>query len=87
MIICILQAYASATIEDYSNYLMMKYEYKARTALVILPNLISVVLSVYMIKYVLESDLYMGRIIPAAVVTIFFGLVTVCITLKKGKFQ
>ena len=87
VIICMLQAYASATIEDYSNYLMMKYEYKARTALMILPNLISVVLSVYMIKYVLESDLYMGRIIPTAVVTIFFGLVTVCITLKKGKFR
>lgn len=87
VIICMLQAYASATIEDYSNYLMMKYEYKARTSLMILPNLISVVLSVYMIKYVLESDLYMGRIIPTAVVTIFFGLVTVCITLKKGKFQ
>ena len=87
VIICMLQAYASATIEDYSNYLMMKYEYKARTALMILPNFISVVLSVYMIKYVLESDLYMGRIIPTAVVTIFFGLVTVCLTLKKGKFR
>lgn len=83
VIICMLQAYASATIEDYSNYLMMKYEYKARTALMILPNFISVVLSVYMIKYVLESDLYMGRIIPTAVVTIFFGLVTVCLTLKN----
>ena len=87
VIICMLQAYASATIEDYSNYLMMKYEYKARTALMILPNFISVVLSVYMIKYVLESDLYMGRIIPTAVVTTFFGLVTVCLTLKKGKFR
>ena len=87
VIICMLQAYASATIEDYSNYLMMKYEYKARTALMILPNFLSVVLSVYMIKYVLESDLYMGRIIPTAVVTIFFGLVTVCLTLKKGKFR
>lgn len=87
VIICMLQAYASATIEDYLNYLMMKYEYKARTALMILPNFISVVLSVYMIKYVLESDLYMGRIIPTAVVTIFFGLVTVCLTLKKGKFR
>ncbi|WP_288604157.1 oligosaccharide flippase family protein [uncultured Phocaeicola sp.] len=87
VVICMLQAYASATIEDYSNYLMMKYEYKARTALMVLPNLISVVLSVYMIKYVLESDLYMGRIIPTAVVTIFFGLVTVCITLKKGKIR
>lgn len=87
VVICMLQAYASATIEDYSNYLMMKYEYKARTALMILPNFISVVLSVYMIKYVLESDLYLGRIIPTAVVTILFGLVTVFITFKKGKFR
>ena len=82
VIICILQAYASATIEDYSNYLMMKYEYKARTALMILPNLISVVLSVYLIKYVLESDLYLGRIIPTAVVTIFFGCVELCLHSK-----
>lgn len=87
VVICILQAYASATIEDYSNYLMMKYEYKARTALMILPNFISVILSVYMIKYVLASDLYLGRIIPTAVVTIFFGLVTVFLILKKGKFR
>ena len=87
VVICMLQAYASATIEDYSNYLMMKYEYKARTALMILPNFISVILSVYMIKYVLESNLYLGRIIPTAVVTISFGLVTVCLTLKKGKFR
>lgn len=85
VIMCMLQAYATATIEDYSSYLMMKYQYKARTALMILPNFISVILSVYMIKYVLESDLYMGRIISTALVTFLFGLLILFLALKKGK--
>lgn len=87
LVICILQAYASAIIEDYSNYLMMKYEYRTRTALMILPNLISIILSVGMIKFVLRTDLYMGRIIPTAVVTFLFGVIAVFRILKKGKLR
>ncbi len=85
VIVCMLQGYASATIEDYSNYLMMKYKYKSRTALMILPNLISVILSIYMIIFILKSDLYLGRIIPTAVVTIIFGVFIFFIVIKKGK--
>ncbi len=87
VVICIFQAYASATIEDYSNYLMMKYKYKTRTALMILPNLISIVLSVVVIKFVLDSNLYMGRIIPTATVTFVIGIAVVIVVLRNGNFH
>ena len=37
---------SAAIIEDYSYYLMMKFDYKFRTMLMIVPNLLSVVLSI-----------------------------------------
>lgn len=80
-----LHAYATATIEDYSTYLMMKYNYKARTALMVLPNLISVVFSVFVIKFVLKSELYLGRIVPTAAVMILFSILIAFSVLKKGK--
>lgn len=85
VIICMLHAYATATIEDYSTYLMMKYNYKARTALMVLPNLIPVVLSVFVIKFVLKSELYLGRIVPTAAVMILFSILIAFSVLKKGK--
>ena len=41
-----LQSMSAAIIEDYSYYLMMKFDYKFRTMLMIVPNLLSVVLSI-----------------------------------------
>lgn len=87
VVICMLQAYAAATIEDYSTYLMMKYQYKSRTALMILPNLLSVILSIVVIKFVLESNLYMGRIVPTALITFTFGIGIALVVLRKGKIR
>ena len=85
VIICMLHTNSTATIEDYSTYLMMKYNYKARTALMVLPNLISVVFSVFVIKFVLKSELYLGRIVPTAAVMILFSILIAFSVLKKGK--
>lgn len=85
-VICMLQAFATATIEDYSSYLMMKYRYKARTAFMILPNLISVLVSIFTIIFVLQDNLYLGRIIPTATITTLFGIIVVVLVLRKGKF-
>ena len=87
VIICMMHAYATATIEDYSSYLMMQYRYKRRTALMILPNFISVVVSIITIKLILKTNLYLGRIIPTATITTIFGIMIVILVLRKGKIQ
>ena len=46
---CIIQSFGYALINDYSYYLMMRYRYKFRAALMVLPGLISVVLSIFAI--------------------------------------
>ena len=85
LVLCLLQGIAAALIQNYSMYLMMQYRFKFRTALMVLPNLISVILSVCAILFVVKKDcLYMGRIVPTACVYIIFGLLICLLVYKKG---
>ncbi len=84
IILCMLHGLAAALIQNYTHYLMMRYQYKFRTALMILPNLISVILSVGVILFVIKSEKYMGRIVPTAAVNIFFGLLIVLLVYRKS---
>lgn len=85
IVLCLLQSIATALIEDYSMYLMMQYRYKFRTALMILPNLIAVVLSVMAIKFILTDNLYLGRIIPTSFTIILFGIMVCILVYAKSK--
>lgn len=85
VILCLLQGLASAVIQNYSMYLMMKYRYKFRTVLMIFPNLISACLSVVVILVVIKTDLYMGRIIPTALVTSGFGILLIILVYRKSR--
>lgn len=85
IILCLLQSIATALVEDYSMYLMMQYRYKFRTVLMILPNLISVILSVIAIKYLLTKDLYIGRIVPTALTVIIFGILVCVLVYSKSR--
>lgn len=87
IVLCLLQGLASALIQNYSMYLMMLYKYKFRTLLMILPNLISVIISIGAILLILETDLYMGRIVPQALVTLGFGILTVVLVYKKSRIM
>ncbi len=84
-LLCLLQGIASALIQDYSMYLMMLYQYKRRTAFMILPNLISVIISILVIRYVMKENAYMGRIVPTALVTILFGIIVCILVYKKSR--
>lgn len=84
IILCLIQGVASALIQNYSMYLMMQYKYRFRTILMILPNLISVIFSVVVILFVLKTDLYMGRIVPTALVNAGYGLLTVVLVYKRS---
>lgn len=78
IVLCLCQSISTALIEDYSMYLMMQYRYKYRTILMVLPNLLSIILSILVIRFFLSDHLYLGRIIPTAGTMVFFG-VLVCI--------
>ena len=85
IVLCLMQSIASALIEDYSMFLMMQYKYKFRTAIMVLPNLLSVCFSVIAIKCVLSQNFYLGRIIPTAIVFICFGLV-ICVLIYRKSY-
>lgn len=85
VILCIFQGLFSAVLENYSMYLMMQYKYKFRTALMILPNLLSVCLSIVSIIFILKSKLYMGRIVTTALVIIGFGILVLLLIYRKSQ--
>lgn len=83
-LICVSHGLSAALIENYSMYLMMQYKYKFRTILMVLPSLISVIVSILAIWLFVEKDLYLGRIIPTALVYCGFGLMTVVLVYKRS---
>lgn len=84
IMLCVLQGLSSALIQNYSMYLVMKYKYKFRTVLMVMPNLISVILSVVAILFIVKTDMYMGRIVPTALTFITFGGILVLLVYKKS---
>lgn len=84
IVLCLLQGLATALVQNYSMYLMMQYRYKFRTALMILPNLLSVGASIFAILFVVKTDLYMGRIVPTALINVAFGLITVALVYARS---
>lgn len=85
VILCFLQGLFSAILEDYSMYLMMQMKYKTRTFLMIVPNLISVIISLFVILFLLKSDLYIGKIIPTAFITIAAGVIVIILIYSRSK--
>lgn len=75
IILAIFQGVASAILNDYMSYLMMKFSYIKRTLLMVLPNFISVVLALVIIMNNFIAKPYMGRIWPMAIVYIVFGII------------
>ncbi len=81
---CIIQSFGYALINDYSYYLMMRYRYKFRAALMVL-GLISVVLSIFAILFILKDNLYLGRIVPTTAVYGIFAIVVLMAVYSKTK--
>ena len=82
---CIIQSFGYALINDYSYYLMMRYRYKFRAALMVLPGLISVVLSIFAILFILKDNLYLGRIVPTTAVYGIFAIVVLMAVYSKTR--
>jgi O-antigen/teichoic acid export membrane protein len=83
VVLCLVQGFSSAIIANYSIYLMMKYKYKARSLLLILPNLITTITSIVAILYIFESNKYLGKIIPSSIVSFIFAFILLVLIFKK----
>lgn len=84
LVLCLLQSISTAIITDYNYYLMMQYRYKLRTAIMILPNLISIILSIFTVLFLVKNNIFMGRIIPTAITHIILGFVVLIAVFKKS---
>jgi len=85
VLLCLIQSFSVAIIEDYNMYLMMKYEYKKRTFLLVVPNLLINIFAMIFIVLVLSNNLYLGKIIPGVVINFIFSLVILTSIFKKSK--
>ena len=85
--LCLIQSFGNALINDYSYYLMMNYQYKARTAIMVLPSLISVIFSIIAILFIVEDNLYMGRIVPTTIVFGLFSIIILIAVFRKARPQ
>ena len=84
VILCCLHGGFWAIIDDYLQYLMMKYRYRERTILMILPNLIALSGSIAVIMLLLNSEKYLGRIVTTSIVYILFGIYVLFLNSKKS---
>lgn len=85
--LCLVQSFGMALLNDYSYYLMMKYEYKARTALMVLPGLISIIISIFVILFVIKEKLYLGRIVPTTIVYAIVAAIILIAVFRKSRPQ
>lgn len=90
VICCIVNAFYSALLTDYTMYLMMKGKYQLRLMFMILPEIIATVVSILVITHIYQEEKYLGKIVPNTLVYLFFiiiilGLVYKSVPLKIEK--
>lgn len=82
--IALIHAGANALIKNYDMYLKFKFEYVKKSALEIIPNLLTLVSSIIIIIYLINREQHMGKIIPHLIFTLIFGLLALSIIYKKS---
>lgn len=83
-VLALLQSMANAIITEYSQYLMMSFNYVERTIFMALPNFLSVIVSIVIIID-LSKDKYLGKIIPTAIVFVLFAFVCLVRVFSRSK--
>lgn len=82
VILCLINSSSCAIIENISMYYMMKFNYIKRTILMIAPNLLSVISAILLIRFVLDNNLYYGKIVPEV---LFYSLFAILIIISHGR--
>ncbi len=84
IILCLLEGLADAVLQNYIMYLMMRYKYKARTYLMVLPNLSAMMISVILILIFFHDNRFWARIIPGSIVKSLFAIIALIICYSKS---
>ncbi|HHU70401.1 MAG TPA: oligosaccharide flippase family protein [Clostridiales bacterium] len=63
---------------------MMKLKYRLRTLILVLPNLVSTIISIVMILYIYDSDKYLAKIISTSLIHFGFSIVIMVVIYKKS---
>lgn len=85
IIMAVIQGTASALLMDYQQYLMMDFRYVKRSLYMALPNFLAVLFSILVIYCMHFDKVYLGRIIPTAIVYFGFGAVIVVTVYRKSR--
>lgn len=85
IICCLVQSLCIGIIEELSMFLMMKYRYVLRTIFMIVPNFISTVVSIILIRYILENKFYLGRIVANTITYFLFAIAAISIVYCTSK--
>ncbi len=85
VLLCLIQSISSAIIEDYSMYLMMKYEYKKRTVIMVFPNMIATILAIATIMFMVKKNAYLGRIVPTCIIYLLCASVILILIYGKNR--
>lgn len=81
-----IQAYMMSVCDVVSMKYMMEFEYKKRTFILSIPNIVIVVVSIFLIIN-MENNKYYGRIISYVIVYSLLGSVLLLNNLAYGKFK
>ncbi|HEM6145521.1 lipopolysaccharide biosynthesis protein [Streptococcus suis] len=81
---CCLQAYAVSMITMVQWHLVLDYRYFLRTITQSIPNMVIILLSIFWIQN-LETDKYLGRILPNALVLFVTALTCLIVYWLKGR--
>lgn len=85
IILCLIQSYMSFIVSYVTQQYMMEVKYIKRTLLLALPNFINVTLSIFLLIFIMNDHLYMGRIIPSVISYTLFGTIIFITIMLKGK--
>ncbi len=80
--LCLFQGFSLGIIQDYSMYLMMKLRYKERSLLMVFPNIIITLLSIFFIIFILNSNKYLGKIVTGTIINFIVAIVIIIKVLK-----
>ncbi|PRY82459.1 O-antigen/teichoic acid export membrane protein [Alkalibacterium olivapovliticus] len=85
LVIALFQASSTAVLRNYDIYLKFRYEYIKKSALEILPNLLTLVSAILIIVYFLNNEKHLGKIIPHSSFTVIFSILVLNQIFKKSK--
>ncbi len=84
VVLCVIQGYSTAIINNYSMYLMMKFDYLKRTILMVVPNVISTAVTLVLLLYYFQRNRYFAKIVPTSLVYFIVSLVVLLAIWKKS---